>query len=321
MAKQKISPEKMAKALTLPSIYKFTLKDVSNVNYDKALNILKQDSDYAVIEERRNKLVQASDRLRPGSAEMQSILQQIGKYDAKLAAVIFATLVQVNYKSMKTDDNLKFSTLQKFFVDYSNPEKKMRSENLSVRLKTISFLADYLSSVITDLKGDMIDLFGPDIQFNQFNLVQDTLRQLDFFFNSTQNADCNNPAQRLFLEYADSINAYLDKRFKTYVDKYNKIHPPVQIFTEQDMIEGVRQFFGENPKFDNRIIGHTESNGSYISFKSLAYVLNAEQTVALERMTKYFCKDECKSFDSETLLSFCLTDAVMAKYKRPVKKD
>lgn len=319
MGKQKISPEKMAKALAQPTIYQFTLKEVSTANYDKALNMLKQNAEYAAIEERRNKLVQASDRLRPGSSEMQSLLQQVVRLDSKLAAVIFSTLVQVNSYSKKTDENLNFSTLQKYFVDYSDSEKKRTSENLSVRLKTIMFLADYLSSVITDLKGDMIDLFGPEIQFNQFNLVQETLRQLDFFFNSTQNADCDSPAQRLFIEYADSINAYLNKRFKTYVEKYNKIHPPLQIYTEQDMIEGVKQVFGENSKFDNRIIGHTESNGSYISFKALAGTLNAEQTVILERLTKHFSKEECKSFDSETLLSFRLTDAVMLNFKRIVK--
>lgn len=320
MAKQKISPEKMAQALAQPSIYKFTLKDVSTSSYNKALDMLKQNVDYAAIEDKRNKLVQASDRLRPGTSEMQSILQQIRKYDSQLAKILFSALVQTHYYSVKTDDNLKFSTLLKYFVDYSNPEMKKKADDLCTNLNTVSFLSDYIDSVITDIKGDMITLFGPDIKFNQFNLVQQTLHQLNVFFNSTRSTDSNSPAAILFEDYADSISSYLNKRFKTFVRKYNKIHPPVQIHTVEDLIEGVKQFFGDEQKFDERIIGHTESNGLYINIKSLTSLLNAEQTVKLERIAKHFVGDECKSFDPNLNFSFQLSDAIMSKYVKP-KKD
>lgn len=55
MGKQKISPEKMAKALALPTIYQFTLKEVSTANYDKVLNMLKQNAEQTVILERLSK--------------------------------------------------------------------------------------------------------------------------------------------------------------------------------------------------------------------------------------------------------------------------
>ena len=113
----------------------------------------------------------------------------------------------------------------------------------------------------------------------------------------------------------DSINDYLDKRLKTYTEKYRKLHPEVQVYTEADLVEGLNQFFGRNDKFDVSLIGHTESGGCYIDFKALSLRLDDSDIEKLRKVTDKMKSN--KTTDVELRYSFNATDLIMRHYKRP----
>ena len=186
---------------------------------------------------------------------------------------------------------------------------------MAANLDKITFLADMLESVVTDVKADMRHVFDGGIDFNQFDAVSNVLTQLRGFFKSARNKDANSPEAQLYFDYSDSINDYLEKRLKTYTEKYRKLHPAAPVYTENDLVEGLHQFFGRNDKFDMSLIGHTESGGCYIDFKALSLRLDDSDIENLRNVTEKMKSN--KTTDVELRYSFNATDLIMRHYKRP----
>ena len=172
-----------------------------------------------------------------------------------------------------------------------------------------------LESVVTDVKDDMRQVFDDVVEFHQFDAVSHVLTQLRGFFKTVRRGNFDSPESQLYFDYSDSINDYLDKRLKTYTEKYRKLHPAVPVYTEDDLVEGMNQFFGRNDKFDVSLIAHTESGGCYIDFKVLSLRLDDSDIEKLRKVT-----DKMKSnniSDVELRYSFNATDLIMRQYKRP----
>lgn len=297
-----------------PTVYTFNFKDVPVSKYAETLDVLFHNPDYNEAVEKRNRLVKSADRLRPGSSEMANIVRTIQQHDRKLADIMYASIVQANLRSEVSNDFLSFDTLLKYYVDYRKDGMRECVSRMTVNLDKVTFLADMLESVVTDVKADMRHVFEDVVEFHQFDAVSHVLTQLRGFFKSARSKDVDSPEAQLYFDYSDSINDYLEKRLKTYTDKYRKLHPSVPVYTEADLVEGLNQFFGRNDKFDMSLIGHTESGGCYIDFKALSLRLDDRDVEKLKKVS-----DKMKSnntTDVELRYSFNATDLIMRYYKR-----
>lgn len=298
-----------------PTVYQFHFKDVPSTQYAKSLDVLFHNPDYLDAVEKRNRLVETSKRMRVGTSEMSNLLRIIQQHDRRLADIMYATMVQTNLRSDVSYDFMNFSTLLKYYVDYSQPGMKEKVDLLASRLDRLTFLAECLDRIATDIRGNMLDIFRGNIEFNQFDTVSQVLHQLRGYFRSAGPKDVDSREGDLFYEYADSIYNYVDKRLHTFSAKYRKLHPAAQVYTEADLIEGLNQFFGRSEKFDKSFIKHTESGGCYIDVVHLCFNLDRLQTEKIEQVT---AKMKSNNITDDTLrYSFNVTDLIMSKYKRP----
>jgi hypothetical protein len=298
-----------------PTVYQFHFKDVPSTQYAKSLDVLFHNPDYLDAVEKRNRLVETSKRMRVGTSEMSNLLRIIQQHDHRLADIMYATMVQTNLRSDVSYDFMNFSTLLKYYVDYSQPGMKEKVDLLASRLDRLTFLAECLDRIATDIRGNILDIFRGNIDFNQFDTVSQVLHQLRGYFRSAGPKDVDSREGDLFYEYADSIYNYVDKRLHTFSAKYRKLHPAAQVYTEADLIEGLNQFFGRSEKFDKSFIKHTESGGCYIDVVHLCFNLDRLQTEKIEQVT---AKMKSNNITDDTLrYSFNVTDLIMSKYKRP----
>ena len=298
-----------------PTVYQFHFKDIPSTQYAKSLDVLFHNPDYLDAVEKRNRIVETSKRMRVGTSEMRNLLRTIQQHDRRLADIMYATMVQTNLRSDVSYDFMNFSTLLKYYVDYSQPGMKEKVDLLASRLDRLTFLAECLDRIATDIRGNMLDIFRGNIEFNQFDTVSQVLHQLRGYFRSAGPKDVDSREGDLFYEYADSIYNYVDKRLHTFSAKYRKLHPAAQVYTESDLIEGLNQFFGRSDKFDKSFIKHTESGGCYIDVVHLCFNLDRLQTEKIEQVT---AKMKSNNITDDTLrYSFNVTDLIMSKYKRP----
>ena len=298
-----------------PTVYTFNFKDVPVSKYAETLDVLFHNPDYNDAVDKRNRLVKSSDRLRPGSSEMANIVRTIQQHDRKLADIMYAAIVQTNLHSDVSNDFLTFDTLLKYYVDYSKAGMRERVSRMAANLDKGTFLADMLESVVTDVKDDMRQVFDNVVEFRQFDAVSQVLTQLRGFFRSARRGNSDSPEAQLYIDYSDSINDYLEKRLKTYTDKYRKLHPAAPVYTEDDLVEGLNQFFGRNDKFDMSLIAHTDSGGCYINFKQLSLRLDNSDIEKLSKVTEKMRSNNIA--DVELRDSFNATDLIMRHYKRP----
>ena len=298
-----------------PTVYTFNFKDVPVSKYAETLDVLFHNPDYNDAVDKRNRLVKSSDRLRPGSSEMANIVRTIQQHDRKLADIMYAAIVQTNLHSDVSNDFLTFDTLLKYYVDYRKAGMRERVSRMAANLDKVTFLADMLESVVTDVKDDMRQVFDDVVEFRQFDAVSQVLTQLRGFFRSARRGNSDSPEAQLYTDYSDSINDYLEKRLKTYTDKYRKLHPAAPVYTEDDLVEGLNQFFGRNDKFDMSLIAHTDSGGCYINFKQLSLRLDNSDIEKLSKVTEKMRSNN--TTDVELRYSFNATDLIMRHYKRP----
>ena len=315
MAKDKTIRTSEQVARNQPTVYTFNFKDVPVSKYAETLDVLFHNPDYNDAVDKRNRLVKSADRMRPGSSEIANIVRTIQQHDRRLADIMYASIVQTNLHSEVSNDFLSFDTLLKYYVDYRKDGMRERVDRMAANLDKVTFLADMLESVVTDVKADMRHVFDGNIDFNQFDAVLNVLTQLRGFFNTARSKDVDSPEAKLYFDYSDSINDYLEKRLKTYTDKYRKLHPAAPVYTEADLVEGINQFFGRNDKFDMSLIAHTESGGCYIDFKALSLRLDDRDVEKLKKVSEKMKSNN--TTDVELRYSFNSTDLIMRHYKRP----
>ncbi len=301
-----------------PTIYSFNFRDVPSGKYAETLDVLFHNPDYSEAVEKRNRLVKSAERLRPGSSEMVNLVRTIQQHDRKLADIMYSSIVQTNLHSEVGYDFLSFDTLLKYYVDYKKDGMRERVDRMAANLDKVTFLADMLESIVTDVKADMREVFDGSIEFNQFDAVLKVLAQLRGFFKSARRGDADSPEAQLYFDYSDSINEYIEKRLKTYTAKYRKIHPAVPVYTETDFVEGLNQFFGRNDKFDMSVIGHTESGGCYIDLAQLCLRLSRNDIEKIEKVAGKMLSN--KMTDAALRYSVNATDLIMSQYKRPKPK-
>lgn len=298
-----------AKIRQLPTIYTFNFKDVLSEVYAKTLEAIFSDPQFADAVRNRNELVRAANRIPQGAPQMAPLIKAIQEKDAKLANAIYALLVQVNLHSEITYDFLSFGHLSRYYVDYSQPGMQEKVDHLNINLDKITFLSEMLENLLTQVKGDMLEIFKGASEFQQFDGVMASLRQLSGFFDFARKKDEKSKDYALYYEYADSINNYMDKRMQTYSQKYRKLHPTLPGFTQEQMVEAINLFFGEKDKFNESFISATDSGGKYIDAVKLSFNIDEEQTKKLDKLVP-------KPKEGNSIQKYCLnvTDAIMLYY-------
>lgn len=140
-----------------------------------------------------------------------------------------------------------------------------------------------LESIVVDIKGDMDALFGNDIDFRQFDAVLSVLTQLRGFFNNTRNSGEGTAETReLYMEYADSINAFIEKRLRTYTERYRKIVPQVKpvLRTKEEVMQALNEFF--HTEFPADMTCKSMNGGYDADYTKLAMNLTRHQTEYLD---------------------------------------
>ena len=293
----------------LPTIYTFNFRDVPADKYAEALERLFSNPDFAEAVRNRNELVRAASRIPQNSPQMASLIRAIQEKDKKLAMNMYSLLVQVNVRSDESYDFLNFGQLLRYYVDYSKPGMQETVDKLAINLDKVTFLTDALESIVVDVKSYMTTIFDGRVEFNQFDGVMQVLKQMQGFFNFARTKDINSKDNDLYCEYADSINAYVDKRMKTYSEKHRKLHPQLPGFTQDQMVEAINLFFGEDKKFNESFIARTESGGCYIDGMKLIPNLSEEQTAKLDKLVP-----RPKEGNSMQKYFLYITDAIMLYY-------
>ena len=298
-----------AQIRNLPTIYTFNFKDVPAEKYTEALERLFSNPDFAEAVRKRNELVRAANRIPQNSTQMASLIRAIQERDKKLAMNVYALLVQTNLRSEESYDFVNFGQLTRYYVDYGKPGMQEKVNQLNTNLDKVTFLTDALESIVVDIKSYMKQIFGGSTEFNQFDSVLQVLKQMQGFFNFARTKDIDSKDNDLYCEYADSINAYVDKRMKTYSEKYRKLHPTLPGFTQDQMVEAIKLFFGEDKKFNESFIARTESGGCYIDGMKLIANLSEDQTAKLDKLVP-----RPKEGNSMQKYFLSITDAIMLYY-------
>ena len=306
---QQAMAKREAQIRNLPTIYTFNFKDVPADKYTAALESLFSNPDFAEAVRNRNELVRAANRIPQNSPQMASLIRAIQEKDKKLAMNVYALLVQINLHSDESYDFLNFGHLLRYYVDYSKPGMQEKVDQLGINLDKITFLTDTLERIVIDVKSYMEAIFGGNVEFNQFDSVLQVLKQMQGFFNFARTKDINSKDHDLYCEYANSINAYMEKRMKTYSEKYKKLHPQLPGFTQDQMVEALNLFFGEDKKFNDSFIAKTESCGCYIDGMKLIMNLSEEQTAKIDKLVP-----RPKEGNSMQKYFLNITDAIMLYY-------
>ena len=233
--KSKVSEKRIAKVCAEPTIYTFNFKDVPMERYAETIKLLFHDPNFSDAVEKRNALVKCAGRMKQNSQEMLSLIKQIQQRDHKLADVLFATLVQTNRRSDVTYDFLSFTTMLKYYVDYSKTDIMQKVDELTAHLDKITFLSEFLEAELVEVAQGMRLVFGDTLEFQQFDGVQQSLKQLKGFFRTIRSNNDNTPEADLYWQYSDSISEYMGKRLKTYSEKYQKLQPRPRVFSVDEM--------------------------------------------------------------------------------------
>lgn len=313
MSKKK-NMEKLAQVLVSPAANYFDFKEVPIEKYAQTLEVLFRNPDFIAGVDKRNQLLKSASKCRSKSSEIASLVRIVQQHDRKLADTMYTAIVQTNLYSGVNLEFFTFSTLLHYYVDYSREGMSGLVQKLTANLYKVTFLADMLESVVVDVKRDMLDIFGERIQFQQFDGVLEVLKQLHGFFKAVRPQNDETPEAQLFLEYSDSINEYLAKRLKTYVEKYNKIHPEYTGYTEQDVIAALNAYFSTDI-FSADNIGHTDAGCPYVDIATIKNKLNTEQTLMLDKILN---TDKLNTKEYKTQC-YTVTDLFIKLYKRSKK--
>ena len=306
--KSKVSEKRMEKVCAEPTIYTFNFKDVPMERYAETIKLLFHDPDFSDAVEKRNALVKCAGRMKQNSQEMLSLIKQIQQRDHKLADVLFATLVQTNRRSEVTYDFLSFTTLLKYYVDYSKTDIMQKVDELTAHLDKITFLSEFLEAELVEVAQGMRLVFGDTIEFQQFDGVRQSLKQLKGFFRTIRNNDDNTPEAYLYWQYSDSISEYMGKRLKTYSEKYQKLHPRPRVFYVDEMVKAINMIFGIDEHLAQAFIKRTESGGAYIDATALLFNLDGRKAEIIDKMTGKVSNKNSLNY------SFTVTDAIMKTY-------
>lgn len=186
-------------------------------DYAEPLEMLFHDDEFKKRMEHRQRLYQSAER---SGVNTYAVMKGIEQDDRIIADTILLMMMRLTLPRQSEHDVL-FSDLWAQVPK----EKQYLREKTAAKLNMVTFLADIIESKLVDIQQYLRQMFeGGDSQysFKQLDGVVASLRQLSMFFGHTRD-EANVEQQELFADYADSLEAYCDKRMKTYSEKLDAL--------------------------------------------------------------------------------------------------
>lgn len=300
----------MNKVATMPISHIFDFASVPTDKFAAALDDLFHQEVFINDLVKRNRLCKTMARLRPNTSEANSVIKNINNEDRRLSDTIYAALIQACVNSEEVIAHVSFNHLLKYDVDHSREGVEERIDHLAGNLDKVVFMADMLESIITDIKADMKGIFGSNYHFKQFDVVNNMLKQLSTFFGKVRSDDANTPEGELYMDYADSINSYLDKRLKTYTDKYRKLNPLPKVYTAEQMLALASDYFGISSLPDT-CIARTNAGSPFLNVSAISQCLDSKGLAKLNKIINI------KKLDASNVdrASFTFTDFITSRSK------
>lgn len=194
------------------------LKTWTPEEYKELFEVLFNSEKWVKTVERRQRMYNVASR--PG-ANVNSIRKGIEQDDRRAADMILhAMLIHECKKEGDKDILVKDLWTQ---IPKDDKEKNELKQKCRENLNVVMFLADMLETKLMAIEQNLRDIF-PDgnYHFEQFNGVKVTLDQLRTVFGKTRDMQ-SEEVKQVYADYADSIEDYLEKRMKTFLNKTGKI--------------------------------------------------------------------------------------------------
>lgn len=135
--------------------------------------------------------------------------RSIEQLDLKLSQAIYIALAGAAVK--RQDEVVNMSELLKSLP----PEKQEEAQELCVKLDSVTFMADVIEGYLFDINEMMKSLFDGKFGFMQMDHIMPALKRLKRCMRNTRDIGTEDEKE-LFCDYAESIEAYMDKRMKTF---------------------------------------------------------------------------------------------------------
>lgn len=188
-------------------------------DYADALDMLFHDDKFQKLVAHRQRMFQVAGR--PG-ANVYAITKGIQKDDRTIADTILMLMMRLTLEQ-PSEENLTINELWKQVP----ADKQQQKVQCSYLLDIVTFFVDIIESKLVDIQQYLREMFPPDqdkptYSFKQLDGVRAALHQMSVFFGQTREQG-SEAEKELYCEYADSIEAYCDKRMKTYHAKMAKL--------------------------------------------------------------------------------------------------
>lgn len=205
--------------LKVPScVLPLELKTWTPEEYKELFEVLFNSEKWVKTVERRQRMYNVASR--PG-ANVNGIRKGIEQDDRRAADMILhAMLIHECKKEGDKDILVKDLWTQ---IPKDDKEKNELKQKCRENLNMVMFLADMLETKLMNIEQNLRDIFPDDnYHFEQFNGVKVTLDQLRTVFGKTRDMQ-SEEVKQVYADYADSIEEYLEKRMKTFLNKTGKI--------------------------------------------------------------------------------------------------
>lgn len=196
--------------------------------YVPVLEMVFHDEKFEKLVDHRNKMFKMAER--PG-ANPYAIRKGVEQDDAKIAMMILRAM-QVNTLHHTEKQDIKINQLWKQ-IPADDKHKQKIKQQCSYHLDMVTFLADLLESKLTDIQQELKELFPNDeYDFTQFDGVSASMHQLSNAFAHTRD-EGTDEMKTLFCDYAESIENYMDKRMKTFIEQCAKLRKKADAAKQQ----------------------------------------------------------------------------------------
>lgn len=194
------------------------LKTWTPEEYKRLFEVLFNSEKWVKTVERRQRMFNVASR--PG-ANVSSIRKGVEQDDRRVADMILHAM-QIHECSKEGDGDIIVKDLWAQIPE-DDKEKNELKQKCRESLNVVVFLADMLETKLMNIEQYLSGIFPEgNYHFEQFNGVKVALDQLCTVFGKTRDMQ-GEEAKQVYADYADSIEAYLTKRMKTFLDKTDKI--------------------------------------------------------------------------------------------------
>lgn len=203
-----LSPKEAAEALA------FDPRAMKPQAFYNIMMMLQHNEAFVEIIERRNRICASLAKAGASKATMTA-LEAI---DRKMAIYILDAL-KTHY--MKSEVHVEDSSVAQIIMK-APPERREKGLLLERKLDAAAFIADYLETKMFDIDA-LLKYLDAGSECRLYDGVRAAMAQLREVMGNTRDGE-NRHVQTLFCVYAESLDAYLDRRLATFGEAYKHLY-------------------------------------------------------------------------------------------------